>query len=186
MKILSKLSALAFAALVASASFASAATLTTGSTTCSTGDLSGSVDCEGAYSGNPSPDIPGDTFFGLDDWVEINKAEASAWADGVITIDSGAGTDMGTFTLSGYSGYDSYMIAIKGGPTFSVYLMDGTTLSGSWSTAGILKGNNTPGPGLSNFSIWGSPTVVPLPAGVWLLLTGIAGLGLAKRRRAAA
>lgn len=187
MKTLTKLSALALAALVASASLASAKPVPAPTVSCSTSNLSGSTDCEGPFSGNPSPDIPGATFFGKDDWVEINKAESgNGWEDGVVKITSGAGSTSGMFELAAnaYTGFEHYMIAIKGGPSFSVYLMDGTTLSGDWNTDGIVKGNGQPGPGLSNFSLWGSPTVVPLPAGGWLLLTGLAGLGFARRRRA--
>ncbi|PJA60419.1 MAG: hypothetical protein CO163_03875 [Rhodobacterales bacterium CG_4_9_14_3_um_filter_71_31] len=69
----------------------------------------------------------------------------------------------------------------KGGPRFTVYLGSGVPgfdgLSGSWDIQS----------GLSHITFFDSAsTVVPLPAAAWLLLSGVAGLAMAGRRRNAA
>lgn len=169
-------------AITLSASMASALTLASGSTTCSITDVSGSTACEGAYSGNDSNEISDTTeLFGLDGWKEIDKVDGNAGTSGVLTSQAS-----GMWSISSFDTYETFMIVLKGGPTFSAYLLgDGDTAasSGTWSTAGILKGNGQPGPGLSHITLWGTGTAapVPLPAAAWLLLAGLGGLGAARR-----
>jgi len=99
--------------------------------------------------------------------------------------------------LSGFGGFNTIMIALKGGPTFSVYLLgDAATAatSGDWNTQGLLTGGGSAGPGLSNVTVWGTgegdepprpPEYIPLPAAGWLLLGGIGGLVALRRKKAA-
>ncbi|TAF54966.1 MAG: hypothetical protein EAZ61_04860 [Oscillatoriales cyanobacterium] len=123
---------------------------------CSLGIVSGTVDCEGAFAGNNSNQTI-DTLFGID-WNdnEILKAEDSTgWFDGDLSI-GGGGATSGTWTLSQafVDAYDSLMFVIKGGTSYSAYLWDGTSTSGTWNTNGIVNsaGRN---PGISHFSVYG-------------------------------
>ncbi len=178
---------------------ASALTLKTGSTTCSISDLSGSTACEGAYDGNDSnQSLNG--IFGLDNWSEIAKVDASSGTSGVLTTTAASGAETGTWTVSagGYSAFGTIMAVLKGSDSFSAYLLgasDTAATSGTWSTASLINGQVKPGkptkfgPGLSHFTLYGTgtppTTVVPLPAGGVLLLTGLVGFGIARRRKAA-
>uniref|UniRef100_UPI0018E53D54 PEP-CTERM sorting domain-containing protein n=1 Tax=Cyanothece sp. BG0011 TaxID=2082950 RepID=UPI0018E53D54 len=45
----------------------------------------------------------------------------------------------------------------------SAYLMNASTLSGTWDTFGIEKGNGSAGPDLSHFSVYSSGQPVPEP-----------------------
>jgi len=191
MRIILPLAALGLALTV---SFASATTLTlTGAgTTCSTSQLTVSLDCEGAYSGNASSDIDALTvLFGETGWSELEKVDASSGSSGGLTVTTTDGT-IGTWAYSGDTSAFGGMIAIlKGGPTFSAYLLDleVVPLAGDWNTSGILKGNGGAGPELSNFTLWtrpgGGPDTppVPLPAAGWMLLAGVGGLAAWGRRR---
>lgn len=85
------------------------------------------------------------------------------------------------------------MAVLKGGPTFSAYLL-GTSkgLSGTWNTGGILTGSNKPGPGLPHFTWYKAKQdpprgVIPVPAGLPLLLLamGVFGIVRARKRKAA-
>jgi hypothetical protein len=157
--------------------------------TCDVSNLSGSVACEGPIDGNATNDIPGSTFFSHNDWMLIYKVDADSGSDGGLTV-TGGGTS-GGWELSDYGGYGTVMLALKGGPNFSVYLLDGAT-SGDWNTFGITTGGGKPGPGLSNFTAWGRGTApdpgtpIPLPAAGWMLLAGLGGLVAIRRRKNAA
>lgn len=181
---------------------ASALTLTTGATTCDVSNFtiggSDSLNCEGAYDGNDSNQNL-DGVFGLNDWTQIVKVDDPATGgtgNGVtLTVGNPGGTS-GTWSVDTWGGFTTVMAVLKGGPTFSAYELD-TTLGtfGSWDTSGILKGNDTPGPGLSHLTLYwtGTPPdptggtigAVPLPAAMWLLLAGIGGLAAIGRRRSA-
>jgi hypothetical protein len=193
------LTKIAIAALVASAGMASAATLTTGSTTCSVTDvtigLASSLACEGAYDGNDSnTDLDG--IFGINDWVELAKVDmddGEGGTSGVLTV--GDGETSGSWSVSGFGDAKNIMLVLKGGPTFSSYLLSTTGLvgpiMGTWSTAGILAGSGASGPGLSHLTIYTNDVIdpttpVPLPAAAWMLLAALGGLGLFGRRRTTA
>ncbi|MGB3514359.1 MAG: PEP-CTERM sorting domain-containing protein [Microcoleaceae cyanobacterium] len=116
---------------------------------CSTNDVTGSASCEGAFSGNDSnSDLGG--LFNVDEWVEWAKVDNDSGTDGGLTV--GGGGQSGTWSVSGID--SPFMIALKGGPSYSAYYMDGNTTSGDWNTDGLFKGNGKPGPGLSHFSVY--------------------------------
>lgn len=87
---------------------------------------------------------------------------------------------MGLWSLSGISLNDyNIMAVLKGGPTFTAYLL--STLNGSWNNQDLLTGAGRRGAGLSHFSIYTSAkttTPQPVPEPLTILGTGLAlGLG---------
>ena len=157
-------SILALGTIAIVAGDASALTLRTGSTTCSTRDLTfggnNALACEGAYDGNDSnSDLSG--VFGQSTWSEWAKVNSPGTQNKGLTL-TGGGNKNGTYTLSGLSIGEHYMIALKGGPTFSLYDLGEVTtssLSGDWFTDGILTGNkkNLQAPGLSHLTVYTVP-----------------------------
>ncbi|WP_204141902.1 PEP-CTERM sorting domain-containing protein [Halomicronema sp. CCY15110] len=191
LSLLAASSLLAAGALAVSAIDASALDLT-GNVTCSTSNLVGSSACEGAFEGNNSnQDLDG--LFGIADWGnELFKLENGATSNGPLTVTPAGGTSGNwSITQSYLDGIDDLMFVIKGGPTFSAYLWDGLTTSGTWNTDGIEKGNGTAGPGLSHFSIYSVPRTteppvetVPEPAAMAGLLAVGAGIVVNRRKKA--
>lgn len=167
---------------------ASALTLT-GNVTCSIANLSGSTACEGAFVGNDANQNL-DGLFSITGWTEINKVDSDSGTDGDLTV-TGGGTSGGWSFDYGIN--DPVMFVLKGGNSFSAYLMDLSVTSGTWNTDGIEKGNGQPNPGLSHFAVYSGgtngggnppPNPIPLPAAGWLLISGVAGLGFFGRRKA--
>lgn len=167
--------------------------------TCSLTDVQTSTACIGAQAvdgtigpnGSPDPtDIAG--LGGFSDWSFVEKVEG----------DSFIGTTIKLTTLDGlrFSGDDdqksgfweiinanplkTYALALKGGTEFAAYVLSGT--DGGWTTAALtVPANNQHG--LSNavlFSRDAAPSgVIPVPAGLPLLLTALGFGGLIGRRR---
>lgn len=182
---------------------ANALALVNGTTTCSTSDFSGSSACEGAFASNqPKQDITTtETFFGMDGWEFLMKDDGSLDGVRAVDLESGAFGQTASIDWSFAAGFDTsayskIFFTVKGGPNFSAYLWDGTSQSGTFSTAGILTGGNKPkpSPGLSNFGVFGisctpdscddptdPPTEVPTPAAVLPILGGL--FGAASRRK---
>jgi len=84
---------------VASSAFSPAQALTlTGNVSCSTSNLTGSVDCEGAYEGNDAnQDLS--SIFGGPGWSELFKVDSDSGSDGGLTV-TGGGTS-GGWSLTG-------------------------------------------------------------------------------------
>ncbi|MEQ8386412.1 MAG: PEP-CTERM sorting domain-containing protein [Coleofasciculus sp. A1-SPW-01] len=155
---------------VASSAFSPAqAALTSLGTTCNTSNVGGSILCEGAFSGNDSStEVNDNKIFGFDTWSQLFKVDDSSGSTGGLTVDltnSGDETE-GTWSLTGVDfSTSNIMLVLKGGNSFSSYLLDGAT-SGSWNTNGILKGNDKPGPDLSHFTVYQAPKPVQDPEAV--------------------
>jgi len=148
---------------VASSAFAPAQALTPSGNLCSTSDLSGSVACEGTFDGNDSnQDLGG--LFGVDAWSELFKVDSDSGTNGGLEV-TGGGTS-GGWSLTGIDfNTSNIMVVLKGGPSFSAYLLDGAT-SGSWNTDGVVNGGGNPGPGLSHVTVYQAPKPVQDPEAV--------------------
>ena len=156
---------------------------------CDVSNLSGALQCAGPFEGNDSNSILDDVF-GSGAWEEIVKIDGGGSANGLTVSGSGSS---GTWSYAGPLGdYSQVMVALKGGPSFSLYELDMDLDFGSgtfgWDTLGIVKGNGKAGPGLSHFSLYGRegdlppPSAVPLPGPIWALLAGIGGLAALRKR----
>ena len=119
------------------------------------------------------------SLFGMTGWVLSEKNDNND-GDGTIEFtDAPVNDDMsGDWSIDTLAGLTNVVITLKAGNGFGAFLLDlsvGNPLAGTWMSTKEL----------SHASIYynGTPTMVPLPAGVVLLLTGLAGLGFAARRR---
>lgn len=151
---------------------------------CSTSQFTVSTDCEGAYGGNDANQSL-DGLFGEDDWFEIFKVDASSGTDGILTVTAAVDQKSGTWSVTGWDGFTKVMAVLKGGSSFSAYLVDLSVTSGTWNTLGLAKGNGDPAPGLSHFTLYSTVAPIPLPAAGFLMLGALGALGVAARRRKA-
>ncbi|MEQ8752842.1 MAG: PEP-CTERM sorting domain-containing protein [Coleofasciculus sp. G1-WW12-02] len=149
---------------VASSAFSPAqAALTSLSNSCSTSNLSGSVACEGTFAGNDAnQDLGG--LFGVDAWSQLFKVDSDSGTNGGLNV-TGGGTSGGWSLTNIDFNTSNIMVVLKGGNSFSSYLLDGVT-SGSWNTNGVVKGNGRPGPDLSHFTVYQAPKPVTDPEAV--------------------
>lgn len=186
-------SLLTVGAVAMSASEASALTPTGNG--CTDGLLSGTTTCEGTFTGNASnQDLDG--LFGKD-WETIFKVEGTSGTDGPLTITDGGDGKIGGWELSldFASIYTHAMFVVKGADNFGAYEWDGSSVTGSWSTADLRTGNNGTGqnvPQLSNFSVYAirgddngpDPEPVPEPAAMAGLMAIGAGIVINRRKKA--
>lgn len=143
------------------------------SVSCDTSNLTGATECLGAITGNDSnSDLSGS--FGIDDWTEFSKLDSGSGDNGIINVTGGSTS--GDYSLSGLDNNSNYMVALKGGPSYSLYNLGSgfESTSGTWDTSGIQTGGGKASPGLSHFTIYesGNSQAVPEP-------TTILGLALA-------
>jgi hypothetical protein len=123
-------------------------------------------------------------LFGQTDWVSLARVEGEGTSGGLM-IEYGASGDYdGTWSYAGAL-YEEMVLVLKQGATFTAYLFeDGIFEDGLWSTTELAFGDNEGG--LSHATIYGRGALlstVPLPAAGFLLLGGLAGLGLMRRRK---
>ncbi len=199
---MTKIGIAAGAALFACAVAAAAQATTLSSAPCSTGSLTlggaNAAACAGIFEGNDANQSL-DGLFGVSGWSEIVKLDMpdrrrgasnalSATANGVTLTIDGEGRS-GGWAVDSFGVFETIMVVLKGGPTFSAYLVSREAgLSGFWNMLSLQRGNGRAGPDLSHFTLYGQGTAtrvagVPLPAALPLLGSGLAGLAFAARRR---
>lgn len=160
---------------------------------CAISQLTTSTACEGAYVGNDS-NTNLDGIFASTGWTLLAKVDSPLTTSGSLTVTPAGGTsgDWSWNAVGGWAPYTKVMAVLKGGPNFSAYLLDLSQTSGTWNTSGIATGSGEAGPALSHFSLYwatkdnggGGGTVVPLPAGLPLLLSGVGVMAFVARRKA--
>ncbi len=156
---------------------------------CNVSSVSGATACAGVFSGNNSNQSLGG-FFGIADWgdeIKIDSNSGSEMFAGTTLTVSNVDKE---WKLSNAGLYTNLMFVLKGGPTFSAFLMDLNVLQGTWDTQSMLTGNGARGAGLSHWSVYinsgpGDVTTppVPLPAAAWMLLAALGMLGVMRVRR---
>ncbi|MEE9330380.1 MAG: VPLPA-CTERM sorting domain-containing protein [Parvularculaceae bacterium] len=169
------------ASCASGATFYDPGTMTGASLTTSSG-------CE-LYAGNDKNDVgPATTDaqpFGITDWTLLwssDDGQEAGQPDFGLTGDF-VGPD-GTWNVASFLGYTQIMIILKAGNEYAAYLIDATSLSGLWTTAGILTNNAGAPRDISHISVYfaGDPSAVPLPAAFFLFLTGMSVFaGIRKR-----
>ena len=163
---------------------------------CATASVTVSTACQTVAGNNDSLSgmNAGTGVFGTTDWLLADKSDAGAPSLPAINLSfGGAGGTTGSWSVGSYAGYTKAILVEKGGSVAWVaYLLDLTQTSGSWSTFGILNEGGKQ-PRMSHLSLYVAdyvaPRVVPLPvvplsAGLPLLLAGLGALAALRRKRA--
>jgi hypothetical protein len=170
--------------------------------TCSTGDVTTSTDCIGRVTApqNDQPDtlLADHIFFGINDWVRVQKSDdADPINDPIYNLSiTGAGDTSGTWSVDGFNGFSAAVLVLKASTNWAAYLLNTTLTSGTWNTVALLTpttqhNTNENQPDISHISLYVGggpvsnppPSVVPLPAALPLYGTGLAIIGFIGWRR---
>lgn len=193
---------IAAALLLAGAAFASGPGH---AATCSTANLTTSTACRSDIPGGPGGNVTpaqmngfngGSGVFGIDAWTDLGKINTTegpgVFDSAFFSVKTNAGNGSGTWSLNPefkFAKDASYAFVLKGATSNVAYLLDTGFASGAWTNLDLWTPNGKNNAGLSNMTLMGtaSPAPVPLPAAVWLLVGGMAGLGaVARKKRKAA
>lgn len=161
-------------------------------------DVFTSTACIGEVSGNDSASLFNDeAYFGENTWVqntkidvleeETDESKTYSFKDpdpsGILSASLGDDALSGTWSVSSWAGIEKAVLVLKGGKGFAAYLLDlAAGTEGKWSTQALTVGNDNQ-PALSHVALYTTPSVIPLPAAGWMLLSALGGLGLVARRR---
>lgn len=191
-------SAVASATLVVgllSASLASAATVgvMTGSPLTAAASETGSTNNDKLNVGDDKElQVNLDTIFGISDWVYLGKYEFDDTGEKTSNIMlSSFNTKMGSFSISDaiFNAYTNFILVLKGSAdenyiAYNLESEDGTYSSPFTNKKGKMQD-------ISHISLYGSgdtgdvdgPSPVPLPAGLPMLLSAVAGMAYLRKRK---
>jgi hypothetical protein len=157
---------------------------------CTVFDVTSSQDCIGPVSGNDDESwfnsYGGTGAFGINQWMFAQKLEVGDPPTMETIIDVGLNVTFdpdgnglsGTWSLDSnvFDVYQKIAFALKAGPEFSAYdLLDGSSTSGIWDISGWTNHS------LSHFTVY--VTAIPVPAAVWLFVSGLIGFVALNRSR---
>lgn len=166
---------------------ASAVTLMAGAAsaaTCTVGSVTYGLTQDGGDPASTTCDTGNDKGAGgfgtLNGW---DLADEVDWTNGD-TPDSGFDLVISgnTWSVTGGDGYDAIAVALKQANSFAFFVLDLTkALTGTWSITGPGDASQV----YSHIAGWtkGTPSEVPLPASALLLIGGMGGLAMLRRRR---
>ncbi len=148
----------------------------------------------GNFAGNNNnfsvPPNAGFEFF-LNDTGNALGAGATDWSflgadnEAADPVTGSGGAQTGTWAVNPAIA-SPFVVTVKAGNFFAAYLFDSLTgiIGGDYSVAGATTKVNGGDPaGFSHLSVYVATEAVPLPAALPLMVTALAGLGFAARRR---